>query len=113
MGSNPTSGVCNFNVTPTCGNVPVNPTDMVNKAYVDSNSTFSTFNVSTFNVNNASVASTLYPNNSNSYIYVPGAPAPPTSTPPVIAGCVPLYVDTASGFGRLYYYNSAGAWQPI
>jgi hypothetical protein len=113
MGSNPTSGVCNFNVTPTCGNVPLNANDMVNKAYVDSNSTFSTFNVSTLNVNNASVAEALYPNNSNAYIYVPGGPAPPTSTPPIIAGCVPLYVDTASGFGRLYYYSPSGAWLPL
>lgn len=113
FGMNPTTGVGSYNVTPQCANLPVNANDLVNKAYVDSRSTFSTLEISTLTANNTIVAQSLYPSTNTSYIYVPSAAGPPTGTPPIIPGCSPLYIDTASGFGRLYYYASSGQWYPI
>lgn len=99
------TGLTSFNLeVPQCTLAPTSAADLANKSYVDTKLPGDADISLTHNL----VAAAASGASASPFIYVPGTAGPPTGTPTVIAGAVPLYVDT-TGFGKLYgYFN--GAW---
>lgn len=111
------SGVTTFNnVAPQCAVVPSAPADLTNKSYVDG---AVAAGIATRLPNNADIslnynlACPIADASGNSpFIYIPSAAAPPTGTPATIAGCVPLFIETSGGIGKIWAYFSGG-WNAI
>jgi hypothetical protein len=101
------TGIATFAFAPQCAVAPVAAADLTNKSYVD---TKLPANADISLTNN--LACPIADASGNSpFIYVPASTDAPTGTPAVIAGCVPLFVQTG-GTAKLWAYFS-GVWNAI
>lgn len=102
------SGTMLFGPAPKCASAPVMGTDLCRKSYVDTKIAGDQ-NVSLLYNLAMPIANTASP---GPFFYLPAAAGPPTGVPAVVAGCVPLYVDTTGGGAKIYAYVS-GNWVAI
>lgn len=101
------TGVATFSSSPICAAVPASNSQLINKAYADTKLPSGIDITLTHSIAApAATAATAGP-----FLYVPSAAGPPTGTPPLVAGAVPLYVETG-GSGKLWAYWG-GVWSAI
>ena len=99
-----------FAKPPRAAGTPTVSIDLTTKGYVDAGLGTKLPNNADISLTNNLAAPAASAATNGPFLYIPSAAGPPTGTPTVVAGCVPLYYE--SGSAGLWVYD-AGAWAKI
>lgn len=101
------AGKATFSVVPQCAAPPVAGPDLVNLTYADTKLPADAVATLQFDL----IAEAVDETTTGPFLYVPSATNAPTGTPALVAGAVPLFVQTG-GTAKLWAYFN-GAWNAI
>jgi hypothetical protein len=101
------AGKATFSVVPQCAAPPVAGPDLVNLTYADTKLPADAVATLQFDL----IAEAVDETTTGPFLYVPSATNAPTGTPTLVAGAVPLFVQTG-GTAKLWAYFN-GAWNAI
>lgn len=99
-----------FAKPPRAAGTPTVSIDLTTKGYVDAGLATKLPNNADISLTNNLAAPAASAATNGPFLYIPSAAGPPTGTPTVVPGCVPLYFE--SGSAGLWVYD-AGAWAKI
>ena len=101
------AGKATFSVVPQCAAPPVAGPDLVNLTYADTKLPADAVATLQFDL----IAEAVDETTTGPFLYVPSATNAPTGTPALVAGAVPLFVQTGGSAKLWAYFN--GAWNAI
>lgn len=101
------AGKTTFSVVPQCAAPPVAGPDLVNLTYADTKLPADAVATLQFDL----IAEAIDETTTGPFLYVPSATNAPTGIPALVAGAVPLFVQTGGSAKLWAYFN--GAWNAI